>query len=173
MHSWRITKYNPINRDEKGIYLKDEWISLYDVGSIFDNKEFTIADYKLVEDSYIKAILLLMDLNNIISMNVIGLEKFRVILKIESFHEIYSSDMRNLYKKIKTNDKLDLKELECLFRLILREHLWCKFEYADIMFVHFGYDYYMYIGSQLSNENVLESITKSGLFIESCKSPYS
>lgn len=28
MYSWRITKYNPIFRDESGVYLEDEWTSI-------------------------------------------------------------------------------------------------------------------------------------------------
>ena len=38
MYGWRITKYNPAFRDERGAYLKDEWTSVSDVGKSFGDE---------------------------------------------------------------------------------------------------------------------------------------
>ena len=40
------------------------------------------------------------------------------------------------------------------------------------MFVHFGWDYYMYIGSAKQCTGTIVQIQKSGLYIEQYKSPY-
>ncbi len=56
-------------------------------------------------------------------------------------------------------------------RLILREDMWCKFE-SDNVSIHFGYDYYMYIGSNASCDSVIEQIRLNGLFVEPYRSPY-
>ena len=40
------------------------------------------------------------------------------------------------------------------------------------MYVHFGYDYYMYIGSEKPLEKEIDSINRSGLFVENMVSPY-
>ena len=44
--SWRwtadlIVKYAPENYDERGIYRKDEWVALSDIGNVYDGKRFT------------------------------------------------------------------------------------------------------------------------------------
>ena len=66
-------------------------------------------------------------------------------------------------------DQLKIKDI-C--RLILREHLWAKLGYDSKMYVHFGHDYYMYIGSLLSCEEAIKNITDQGFFVEKFKSPY-
>ena len=40
------------------------------------------------------------------------------------------------------------------------------------MYIHFGYDYYMYIGSSNACDNVRIKIQEEGLFVEEFKSPY-
>ena len=40
------------------------------------------------------------------------------------------------------------------------------------MFVHFGYDYYMYIGSNKRFKGIINTIANTGLFIEEFESPY-
>jgi hypothetical protein len=40
------------------------------------------------------------------------------------------------------------------------------------MYVHFGWDYYMYFGSKKTCKPVLAEIEHSGLFVEKRKSPY-
>ena len=42
-YSWRwiadeIVKYAPENYDERGIYRKDEWVALSDIGNVYDGK---------------------------------------------------------------------------------------------------------------------------------------
>lgn len=40
------------------------------------------------------------------------------------------------------------------------------------MYVHFGHDYYMFIGSSTSCPLALKNIEKMGLFVEDFESPY-
>jgi len=40
------------------------------------------------------------------------------------------------------------------------------------MFVHFGYDYYMYIGSKKKLVNEIEEMIRLGLFPVEMQSPY-
>lgn len=42
MFWWRITKYNPIYRNEKGYYLKDEWSDFSCADHIFGGEKLTI-----------------------------------------------------------------------------------------------------------------------------------
>ena len=45
---WRVTRYDPARRDERGAYRDDTWTSISDVGNVFDNQELTIEEYKIV-----------------------------------------------------------------------------------------------------------------------------
>jgi len=40
-NKYRITKYNPMNRDANGAYLLNEWTSFSDIGKTFDGKTLT------------------------------------------------------------------------------------------------------------------------------------
>ncbi len=48
MKEYRVTKYNPNNRDSKGSYLAEEWTSISDVG-----KSITKSEYEEIENAYI------------------------------------------------------------------------------------------------------------------------
>jgi hypothetical protein len=172
MFNWRITKYNPIYRDELGKYKKDEWTSFCEIGKIFNGNMLTSDEYVVVEDTYVGAILAFMDDLGIKSLKVKGLEKKNKKFMPDKAHKLYSEELVNLYISLQDNDVLNVREIECLSRLVLRENLWCKLEKDDIMFVHFGYDYYMYIGIHEICEEAINNIKESGLFVEDFVSPY-
>lgn len=73
---------------------------------------------------------------------------------------------------MKEDDLLSLEQVKIVSKLILREYLWCKLISKYKMFVHFGYDYYMYIGSRSQCKDTLRKIKDSGLFVEDFESPY-
>jgi len=64
------------------------------------------------------------------------------------------------------------EQVKLLSRLILRELIWGKLVFDKQMFVHFGYDYYMYIGLEKKPKQALNTAQELGLFTEKFKSPY-
>ncbi len=85
------------------------------------------------------------------------------------FKNVENSTNFQVPKESNNADKIIEIATKCL-----REELWCKIMSPYKLFVHFGYDYYMYIGSakELSTEIILE-IEKLGLFVELIdQSPY-
>ncbi|MFD1169946.1 hypothetical protein [Oceanobacillus caeni] len=56
--------------------------------------------------------------------------------------------------------------------LTLRNIIWCKLGYKNQFFVHFGYDYYMYIGASRQCTKAINAVTRSGLFVEKFDTPY-
>ncbi len=170
MFNYRITKYNPKYRDESGIYLKDEWTSVSDIGTQYKGELFTFEDYKKMEDAYVGTIDLFMNYLRVTHLKVLWLEK---PLKTLSPEKHCSETMIKLFKKILSDQNLDQSEVSDAARLILRETLWCKLESEDKMFVHFADDYYMYIGSfKAIVDDIKKEIEKSGLFVEEFESPY-
>jgi len=167
MYSWRITKYNPKYRDNRGAYLKDEWICYSEIGKKFDHKTFTFKDYIAVENSYVQAILLFVDDLKIKFFLLNGFEDCGLCIN-DPYQTV---EMVNLYKQIKKKKWINKEDLDSCIRLILRGNIWGKLE-SSSMHVHFGYDYYMYVISIKKNDAVLKSIEKLGLFVEEFRSPY-
>ncbi|OMD57163.1 hypothetical protein [Paenibacillus odorifer] len=167
---WRITKYNPANRINN-VYTKNEWTSISDVGNLYPSGDFLIENYLETESLYITAINLIMNENNLYTIQVVDLEKYNFDVEKAEFHSIYTDEMKSIYNSVKNGDYISVYELKLLSQLILREKIWCKFQSRE-MFVHFGFDYYMYIGSVKECNDSLIKISSSGLFVESFETPY-
>ncbi len=171
MFNWRVTKYDPDYRDELGRYKKCEWTSFSETGTICNGKKLTIDDYIAIENSYVDAIAAFMDDLEIKSLKVKDLEKKNNKFMPNKDQKLYSEEMVNLYISLQNDYILNVREIKNISRLVLRENLWCTLE-DDIMFVHFGYDYYMYMGSHKICEDAINSIKERGLFVEDFVSPY-
>lgn len=64
---------------------------------------------------------------------------------------------------------LRLPDLEYVVRLALREVIWCRLLGANGFYVHFGYDYYVYLGS--GRALLRPVVVPSRLFLEDFDSP--
>jgi hypothetical protein len=169
LYNWRISKYNPIYRDEQGNFLKDEWTSFSDI----DDLKLSINEYVLTENSYVNAVIAFMEDVGIPSLEVVDLEKYNNNIDIgQKFIDLYPNQMIYLFNSIRNGYRLDNRDVDSLCRLVLRDHLWCKLRYNSSMFVHFGFDYYLYIVTSSPCEKAIEKITCSGLFVEPFESPY-
>ncbi len=152
MNNYRISKYNPIYRQD-GIYKKEEWTSMSDIGRIYDNIMFTPEMYLTVEQSYLSVIKCFCEQLNVNSLTVVGLEDYNCLC------DFYNG------QEVRLNDILQISQ-DCL-----REKYWCKLESKNF-FIHFGYDYYLYVGSSLTYENVKKITDCYNLHIEPIPSPY-
>ena len=76
MMNYRISKYNPKYRDEHGIYTRDEWTSISDVGEYFNGYEVTMEEYLETENRYVKAIDIILDYLKISYLYIMELEKY-------------------------------------------------------------------------------------------------
>ena len=155
IYQYRLTKYNPLYR-LNDVYCEDEWTSFFDVGKEYNGKIFTMDEYLKVENAYLKSIKLTLNKLNISMLEVTNMEKYSESAPNISNHTILSSvdDILNVAK-------------ECL-----RESCWCKLV-GERFFIHFGYDYYMYIGCCIDESTMCEFASKNGLFSELIEvSPY-
>lgn len=170
MHKYEITKYNPSFRDEKRRYLKDDWTAIDDIGKSFEGELLTIDSYKKVEDSYIKAIKLVMEYLEVpfLSLNNVrrsfSYERFMGIRK--NFRELYSQDILGIYTDAKDLDKLDIEKVDSFCRLLLREDIGSEVFYPRRMKIFIGYDYLMGIHTSKLIDSLIPSIEQLGLFVE-------
>lgn len=170
MYSYRITKYNPTFRDERGYYTIDEWTSISDIGKNLNDGILSLDEYMRVESLYIDAIFEFIKCLSIAYLEVEMLTRWNNILVADSGH--YTNDMRKLYETVEEGDVLEAKEIDILSRLVLRDELGCKMRYKDDLYIHFGYDYYMYVVCSSECLSTVKKIQNSGLFVEPYKSPY-
>lgn len=170
--TWRVTKYNPKYRDETGVYFRDEWTSISEIGIITnDNITLTIQDYISTEDRYLKAILGIMSCLDIQKLSIVGLEKWEDTLDTNDFPSLYSDKMIKLYSQIANGVWLEKDQISDICRLILRDKIWCKLKYDSKMYVHFGHDFYMFIGSEIMCNDTINNIEEMGLYVEDFISP--
>ncbi|HEV2601884.1 MAG TPA: hypothetical protein VGT41_06360 [Candidatus Babeliales bacterium] len=167
MFNWRITKYNPKYRNTNGVYLKNEWTSYSDIEKQFSNEVLTFDDYIKIENRYIEATRLLMKCANITSLHLDSLE----ISDVDKEDVHLSASMVEVFDRLQEGLVVDLSMLDDVVRLILREVIWGKLQTKNF-YVHFGYDYYMYVGSIDRSIEAIKKIEDLGLFVEPYSSPY-
>lgn len=148
---YRITKYNPANRVD-GIYTADEWTGFSDVGKVFGGTKLSQDIYLQTEQAYIACCLELIEKAQISQLSIEQAE--------------YYTEGSRFPSTISTP-----QEIRQVITACLREQCWLKLVAGDF-FIHFGYDFYMYIGSSLPVESVAETAAHYGLYCEQFPSPY-
>lgn len=153
LYEFRISKYDHKYRTD-GVYLKEEWTSISDVGKVFEGKMFTSAEYEHYESLYLSFIESVCAQLDIAEMVVSCLEDYNSICS-------YNNDA-----SIKGINAIIEVARDCL-----REKYWCKLV-TDVCQFHFGYDYYLYLCSPLNYHYVNDLATERGLYVEIKASPY-
>ena len=151
MTEYRITKYNPKDR-KNGVYGLQEWTSVSDIGKIFDAGVLTDKQYKTVEQAYIDCCIELLRGADIFELSLCNPEYY---------------DANILFPRILCTE-IDIRRF---ILCCLQEKCWAKLEAKDF-FLHFGYDYYMYIGTNLPCTMVDQIVKQHDLFCEMFPSPY-
>lgn len=154
MYEFRVTKYDPAFRAACGAYTRDQWTSITDIGQVFEGGVLTAAEYQRVEDAYAESAVRFMQETGVASLVVTGLE--------------YNGGVPPLFGE---GSLMDLHAAESIVRRVLREELWCRLEAVN-GFLHFGWDYYLYIGVTRPCPAAETFAVQRGLFVEAFKSPY-
>jgi len=151
---FRVTKYDPAHRDDRGAHTRDEWTSFNDIGQTIGGVVLIEAEYQRVEDAHVTAALAFLREAGVPSLAVTGLEN-KVAVPLP-FAE---------------GSSLALAQVGDVLRRVMRGEFWCRLEAAEA-FVHIGYDYYMYIGVPVACPDAAALARQIGLFVESFRSPY-
>ena len=154
MNEFRVTKYNPIHRDARGHFQRDEWTAVSDIGKTFAGVVLLDAEYQRVEDAYATVAVAFIQEAGVQSLAVDGLENNADVLL-----------------PFGDGSRLDLAEIGSVVRRMLREEFWCQLEIAEA-FVHIGRDYYIYVGVPHPCPDSQMLAQKLGLFVEPFASPY-
>ncbi|MED4280037.1 hypothetical protein [Priestia megaterium] len=121
-------------------------------------------EYLKVEKKYINAVVTFMNEMNINKLYIKGLEQWSEDIEVQNATEFIS--------KLWIGQWISIQEVKELVKLTLRNAVWCKLELKNQFFVHFGYDYYMYIGTSHECSNAFKKVVLTGLHVEMVDSPY-
>ena len=171
MKNYRITKYDPAKRNEKGHYLDStEWTSISDIGKVEYNSP-TFSDYQKIENAYVESINEILKLNQISEFEISGLESYNTKQDFEEFKK--KERLMNLNVNYETEIKtliegtiIKVDAISKLVRLILRETIWMKLLNPKLN-IEFGYDYYMYVHCEELSNQTIKKIEGLGLYVES------
>ncbi len=153
MHQYRIVKYSPAEREGS----KPSWTSISDIGSTFGGRTLSEREYLETEAKYLAALAEFIRLADVASLRVEGLE-------------IY--DDSPWWGALREGEELSADRAVELARSILREDsVWCRLAHDDF-FVHFGYDYYLYVGISNPADSAVENARRAGLHVDEFESPY-
>ena len=162
----RATKYDPKNRSEDGIYLVDEWTSVVDVGTEFPTGVLTVEAYVAIENAYVETVLKL--------MHALGLETLKT-WHLEGYFctDGIPQDILDNHTpepiQIREGLSLDRHGVDYAVRQNLRNTMWCCLVGEHDTYVHFGDDYYMYLGC---NQNIAkECLETQFMYLEEYESP--
>jgi hypothetical protein len=151
----RITKYDPALRDEFGAFTGDDWTAVSDVGGTFNGEVLTLHKYLEVEARYLRVVAAFLAEAGVQAMKA---------LDVEFYGACWWP---------KPGESLAALETVDVVREMLRERGFCRLAGPCDVYVHVGYDYYLYLGGDVSCEKTLHVAADASLFVdERFTSPY-
>jgi hypothetical protein len=155
LFSYRVTKYDPALRDETGAYTGDDWTMFDQIGQSFGGVLLTLPAYLDVEARHLVALASFFEESGTSSVIAEGVENHGRKFRVEE------------------GDQLSPVEAVEAVRQMLREEGWCRLADHDRFYIHVGWDYYLYVGTETPCERSVALARGNGLFVdEGFPSPY-
>jgi hypothetical protein len=171
MLQYRVTKYDPAKRDHNGAYRDlDEWTDASEVGKTCGGTLLTLEAYLDVENRYVRAVEAFVREADIEHLRCTCIEGPYDTPPVHPGLAFDKEQRAALH--VRDDAAIDRATLPLFVRANLRNALWCKLELEGRFFVHFGWDFYMYVGSAVSCPGAAKSACADGLFVEPFNSPY-
>lgn len=152
LYMYRIAKYDLQNYKD-GVYSQADWTDYSDIGRIFLGEKLTEEIYLNTERRYIRVAQILREKSHCQSVSIFNLEK-------------HSPDLP--WKNVQKIREAKLSEI---IRDCLRNKCWCRL-YGENFYIHFGYDFYMYIRCTVPYAEVVCICRENQLYAVEQDSPY-
>lgn len=153
-HTFRVSRYDPARHNSS-----EQWTAMSDVGGEFDGEVLSMEQYEAVERSYLESIRWFMHDSRA--------DQF-VVCDVD-----WSPLAEHTDRWIRDGLEVDRETAIAICRLELREHLSCRLDSRSDFYVHFGFDFYMYLGSWNPCRDAIARTVERGLHVElGVRSPY-
>lgn len=172
MKEYRITKYDPKNRNDKGHYLYDHWTDISDVGRILEGELVTEEEYLKVEENYINAVIEILKDSKQDYLRLVGYNHKTYVSSINENYGKWYHEKKIEEVKLHEDKKIFLDEIPTIIKLNLRTYINTTLAIKGKFYVHFGYDFYMYVGTPNLSTAILNKLNSTLIFVENFKSPY-
>ncbi|KQY84092.1 hypothetical protein ASD24_09895 [Paenibacillus sp. Root52] len=147
----------------------DGWTCPSEIGKVIQGNVFTLEQYLLVEDAYIDTIMAFLKEAGQQNLRVIQVLN-RSISQEDQHSVLYEQEFSQIV--IREDGVYNTDEIRTICKMILRNYADCQLYAKDHFFVHFGWDYYMFIGSYRDSYQAIEFARSKNLSVEKCTSPY-
>lgn len=163
---YSISKYRPQFYDAEGCCIHKEWTSISDIGKSFDDGILTTEEYTEIENRYIDTAIDLAKLAGCSYLTVSCIEgDSKDIVNSVNSHKLNHA-LTERARTIRQGLRISLNDCPDYLRLCLRECCWAVFSNKTHNFlVKFGYDYYMHIHTVVPKNQVVEIVTRNGLYL--------
>jgi hypothetical protein len=154
-YQYRLTKYDPAQRDDRGAFQGDDWTGISDIGETFSGARLDLATYLDVEARHLSLL--------------------AAFIEESEVSELVAEGVENASKQFRVVEGDRLSSIAAIeaVRQMLREEGWCRLVDRDRFFIHVGWDYYIYVGSDRACIRSVEMAERLGLFVDrEFKSPY-
>ena len=152
LFQYRISKYSRQSTPDMAV--DDQWTSIFDIGKTFGGKVLTYSEYINTENQYLELIKWVCKSSGVERLQITNLEDYQCLSPCENLSWTES-----------------VEQIVNIARDCLRERYWCRL-HAHNFFIHFGYDYYLYMGTQLDYLQMHCIANSLGVFVEKMSSPY-
>lgn len=147
---YAISKYSAKFYNEDGVYTRNEWAHISEIGREFQGTKLTLKDYIEVENRYINCFKLILDEYEIRYLTVQDVEKYWTINDVSIALNDIGLKVSEIDKKILTDISNGLyytgDNLVALFQLMFRSYLWCRLvEKNKQVQIDMGDDLYMHL----------------------------
>jgi hypothetical protein len=154
-HHYRVTKYDPALRDHSGAYTGDDWSMFAEIGGTFGGVRLTLAAYLDIEARHLVALASFFEESRTATVTAEGVENAMGTFRVSEGAELAPVDA-----------------IEAV-RQMLRDEGWCRLVNGDRFYIHVGWDYYLYVGTETRCDQSVAFAAESGLFVdEDFPSPY-
>ena len=122
---------------------------------MFSGQRLTLADYLDFEAKHLVAVASFIEESDVL--------------------ELVARDVEDSFGRFRVAERARLSPVEAIevVRQLLREEGWCRLEDGERFFIHAGYDYYLFVGSDWPCTESVERAERLGLFVDpDFPSPY-
>lgn len=174
MFEYRVTKYDQSQRDENGTYIgPSAWTCYSEAGQTFDGIVLTLEECLRIESAYITTAIKLFKESGLpyLRLTRVNAPKWQ--------KEDLRSEGPPLYDPIFeeinfTEDAIVLlKNMPTVLQMIFRGFADASLEWRDKFYIHVGWDFYMYVGTDKALTDKDDAIQSESIYVEeNYPSPY-
>ncbi|AJH01451.1 hypothetical protein LF65_04922 [Clostridium beijerinckii] len=170
MVRYRISKYNPVYRDEDGNYTREEWTAISDVEKTINGDKLSLEEYLDIESKYIIILDNILNELSIENLYVMELEEQKNSINDEYVFTGFTKEIVRKISSLEEGQQLNRKEINYIIKAMLREIVWCGLYSKTIhVIIKSGFDFYINIICPKLSESVIENARRIGIYIEEIK----